>query len=149
MVSPNVIRRCVQGRRKKFGFVSGGGDGDVEETDHHLVVGLISPAHGDAGIGIVGIIFGIVVPGDGLEYGAGFEGTRLSESVTELPVEVVIHAEKRLGRTIGFDDVVFETFAAEMHVREKIEEHGVVGQGAVNFHAKVRHSGRDDETIVG
>ena len=33
-----------------------GGNGDVEKANHHFVVGLISPAHGSIGIGIVLVV---------------------------------------------------------------------------------------------
>ena len=52
-------------------FVEVGGDGDVEETDHHFVLGLIAPADGDGGVGIVRIVCGVVEDGDGLEDVAG------------------------------------------------------------------------------
>ena len=65
----------------------------VEKSDHHFVVGLIAPADGGVGIGIVGIIFGIVVPGDGLQHGAGGQRQGLGEAIAELPVEIVIDAQ--------------------------------------------------------
>src|ERR1700722_13465337 len=45
------------GTEEVTGFVHIGGDGDVEKTDHHFVVGLIAPSNCHVGIGIVGIIF--------------------------------------------------------------------------------------------
>ena len=53
------------------GLVEIGADGHVEESDHHFIVGLIAPADGGVGIGIVRIIFRIVVPGYGLQHRAG------------------------------------------------------------------------------
>ena len=76
-------------------------------------------------------------------------GRGSASRVAHLPVEVVVHAEKRLRRDDRVHDVVFETFAAQMHVREKIEEHGVVGERAVSFDAIVGHAGRNYEMVVG
>jgi hypothetical protein len=58
---------------EEAGLVDGSRNGDIEESDHHLVVGLVSPADGAFGIGIVGVVAGIVVPGDGLQLGSGLQ----------------------------------------------------------------------------
>jgi hypothetical protein len=42
---------------EKVLFVDGGGDGHVEEADHHFVVSLVPPADGDSGVGIVRVVF--------------------------------------------------------------------------------------------
>lgn len=133
-------------------FVDGGGDGDVEEADHHFVGGLVAPADGDVGIGIVRIAFGVVEPGDGLEFGSTLQGKRLGEAIAQLPVKIVIHAEERLDgfAALGFvvDDVVFEFFAAQMHVREKAEKGAIVRERAVDFGAVIGIVGRNDEPVV-
>ena len=36
----------------------------VEKSDHHLVVGLISPGNRAVGIGVMSVVAGVVVPGD-------------------------------------------------------------------------------------
>jgi hypothetical protein len=53
-------------------LVEVGGQGHVEEADHHFVVGLFARADGGGGIGVVGILCGIVEPGYGLQLGIGF-----------------------------------------------------------------------------
>ncbi len=45
--------------------------------------------------------------------------------------------------------VVFEALAAKVHVREEAEEHGIVGQRAVDLHAKIGGPGRNYEMVVG
>src|SRR5690242_19567896 len=38
----------------------------VEESHHHLVVGLLAPAYGDIRVRVVRIVAGVVIPSDGL-----------------------------------------------------------------------------------
>ena len=38
--------------------------GDVEEANHHLVVRLLAPTHGNVRVRIVWIFFRIVIPSD-------------------------------------------------------------------------------------
>ena len=73
--------RCIAGANEVLGLVQIGADGYVEKSDHHFIVGLIAPADGRVWIGIVRIIFGIVVPGDGLQHGAGGQRERLGKAV--------------------------------------------------------------------
>src|SRR5216683_2764502 len=49
-------------------LVQMGGYGDIKETDHHLLIGLIAPPHCARGIRVVRIVPRVVVPGDGLEF---------------------------------------------------------------------------------
>ena len=142
-------------------FVDIGGDGDVEEADHHFVVGLVAPADGNGWVGIMRIVFGVVEPGDGLEFRAGLEEERLGEAIAQLPVKIVVDAEEGFdrvmrgvmhgagGRAVGMNDVVFEFFAAQVHVRKKAEQEAIVGNSAVNFGAIVGIFGRNDEPVVG
>ena len=95
------------------------------------------------------IVFGVVVPRDGLEDGAGGEGAGLGQAIAQLPVKIVIDAEKSIRRAARFENVVFETFAAKMHVWEKTEQHCIVGQRAVDFHPIVGGTGRNYEMVVG
>ena len=46
-------------------------------------------------------------------------------------------------------DVVLESLAAQMHMREEAEEKRVVGERAAGFDAIVGRAGRDREMIVG
>jgi hypothetical protein len=142
-----LVRSCVA--IEEFFLVDVAFDGDVEKADHHFVVGLIAPADGAVGIGVVRIVFGVVIPGDGLEFGACFQRERVGEFVAHLPVEMVVHAKQSLDRIgirrdavrmragrmriVWMDDVVFEAFAAEMHMGEEAEEEGVVGERAAGF----------------
>src|SRR5271169_843277 len=89
-----LLRRRIAGADEVVGLVQIGADGYVEEADHHFIVGLIAPADGGVGIGIVGIIFGIVEPGDGLQNGAGGQRPRLGETITQLPVKIVVYAQQ-------------------------------------------------------
>ena len=52
-------------------------------------------------------------------------------------------------RAYWVHDVVFEAFAAQMHVGEEAEQQRVVGQRAAGFDAIVGRAGRDHEVIVG
>ena len=148
-MSTRLLLRCAALADEVMGLVEIGAHCYVEEANHHFVVGLIAPANGGIGIGIVRIIFGIVVPGDGLEHGAGGQLERLGEAITELPVKIVIYAEERLRGFVWAQNIVFEAFSAQVHVREKAQEEGVVGQRAVDFDAIIVHTGRDDEAVVG
>ena len=69
-MSTRLLLRWAALADEVMGLVEIGAHCYVEEADHHFIVGLIAPANGGVGIGIVGIIFGIVVPGDGLQHGA-------------------------------------------------------------------------------
>ena len=66
-----------------------------------------------------------------------------------MPVKMIIHSEKRLDAAAGMNDVVLEMLAAEMHVREKIEQNGVVGKSAVDFDAIIVGAGRNDKGVIG
>src|SRR5277367_2581246 len=149
VIASALLLRRIAGADEEVGLVEIGAHGYVEEADHHFVVGLIAPADGGVGIGIVRIILGIVVPGDGLQHGAGGQWERLGKAITQLPVEIVIDAEERFGGFIGAQNIVFEAFSAQVHVREKTEQYGVVGKRAVDFHAIIVHARGDDEAIVG
>src|ERR1700735_1198588 len=144
-----LLLQRIGGADEVVGLVEIGAYCYVEKSDHHFVVGLIAPADGDAGIGIVGIIFGIVVPGDGLENSAGGQRQRLGEAITELPVEIVIDAQQRLGGFVGAQNIVLKAFSTQVHVREETEQDSVVGQRAVDFHAIIVHARRDYEAVVG
>ena len=54
-------------------------NGHIEKTNHHLVVRLLAPAHGRLRVRVMGIVARIIVPGDGLQFGAGFQQTRFRE----------------------------------------------------------------------
>ena len=47
------------------------------------------------------------------------------------------------------DDVVLESFSAQMHVRQKAEQSGVIRQRAVDFDAIIIDLRRDHEMIIG
>src|ERR1700693_2177313 len=66
IIRANFLRSS--GAEEVTGFVHSGGDRDVEKSDHHFIVGLIAPADCYVGVGIMWIVFGIVVPRDGLEH---------------------------------------------------------------------------------
>src|SRR5580693_7065426 len=85
-----------------------GRHGDVEKSNHHFIVSLISPADGFIWVRIVSILRRIIEPRDGLQFGSGFQGERLGEFVAQLPIKIVVHAEKSFLRLIGVDDVVVE-----------------------------------------
>ena len=55
---------------------------DIEEADHHLIVGLIAPLYRAVGIGIVFVMSGVVVPGNGLEICACLKQTRFGQTIT-------------------------------------------------------------------
>src|SRR6185437_15540323 len=73
---------------EKLLLAHAGGNGHVEKADHHFIPGLLAPDHGGVGIGIVRVVCGIVVPGDGLQPGSGLHKPRLDELVAELPVKI-------------------------------------------------------------
>src|SRR5262244_634790 len=70
------------------------GHGNIKESNHHLVVGLITPLHRTVWVGIVGIIARVVIPGDRLQLRSRFQESRLCQPVTQLPIKVIVHAEQ-------------------------------------------------------
>src|SRR5579864_4444159 len=96
-----------------------GGHSYIEKAHHHFVVSLISPRDRTVGIGIVSIVRGIVIPGNSLQFGSSLQQARLCQTITQLPIEIVVHAQQRFRLVIGPDQVVLESLPAQMHVREK------------------------------
>src|SRR5208337_3853083 len=66
----------------------------VEKAHHHFIGGLVTPGHGLRRVGIVGVVFRIVIPGDGAQFRSGFQQTRLGQPITQLPVKVIVHAQQ-------------------------------------------------------
>lgn len=124
------------------------GNGHVEETDHHFVVGLLAPGYGAIGIRVVGVVRRVVIPADRLEFGSGLNQTGFGKAVAELPVEVVVYAKQRFGGVIGADEVVLEALSAQVHVRKEAEQGGVVGESAVDFHPIIVGIGGDGDRVV-
>jgi hypothetical protein len=54
--SPRAFLRKI-GAYKVTRFIHIGRDGYVEKSDHHFIVGLVTPTNGHIGIGIVWIVF--------------------------------------------------------------------------------------------
>src|SRR5579864_1674320 len=75
---------------KIFPFVEICANRDVKKADHHFLVGLIAPAHGGRGIGIVRVGIGVVVPRDRLQLRSCGERQRLSQLITQLPVKIPV-----------------------------------------------------------
>src|SRR3984885_13062706 len=150
-VRPSRSKLFFRGRlaNEKLLLINIGGHGDVEKSNHHFIVSLISPADGFVWIRIVAILGSVIEPRDGLQFGSGFQRERLGEVVAQLPIKIVVPAEKSFLRLIGVDDVVFKALAAQMHVRKKTEERGVVRQGAVTLDGKIVGTGRNQKTVVG
>src|SRR5215472_3867891 len=71
-------------------FIHAGRYRYIEEAHHHFFISLASPPYFDIRIRIVGIVFGVVVPADRLQLGVGLQEARLSQSIAELPVKVVM-----------------------------------------------------------
>src|SRR5271170_7469387 len=55
----------------------------------------------------------------------------------------------RSGTFVSVNDVVLETFSAQMHVWEEAEQRRIVRQSAACFHAIIRHVWRNHEVVVG
>src|ERR1700685_2253171 len=72
------------------------GYGHVEKSHHHFVRSLIAPRNGLGWIGIVGVVAGVVVPGDGAQTRTGLGRARLGQAITQLPVKVIVHFQQRL-----------------------------------------------------
>src|SRR5690348_342562 len=100
--------------------------GHVEESHHHLVVGLLAPAYGGIRVRVVRIVAGVVIPSDGLQLRACLEQPRYGETVAHLPVEMIMDVEQRFnflvrsstGIPCVMDDVVLEALSAQVHVRK-------------------------------
>ena len=118
-------------------FVHDCWDGYVEESHHHFVGGLISPGDGLGRIGVVRIVFGIVVPGNGAQFRSRLDDSRLSQAIAQLPVKMIIDPQEGFDAAVLVEYVVFEALAAQMHVGEKAEQGGIVGESALHFDTKV------------
>src|SRR5215831_20385577 len=103
--------------------------GDIKEADHHLFVGLATPANFGIRVRIVRVVLAVIKPGNCLQLGARLQKTRLCQSVTELPVEViVVQPQQRFNRAVWMENVVLESLSAQMHVRKEAEQRAVVWQ---------------------
>src|SRR5438552_1649153 len=76
----------------------------VNETDHHLIPGLLAPTHILLWIGIVLVRRRVVEGGGAVNARAGGKRQWLVQAVDRLPVEVVArHAQQYLLLAIGED----------------------------------------------
>ena len=101
---------------------------NVEEADHHLFVRLIAPVHSRGGVRVVRILQELLEPGNDLKPRARFQRARLGQTITELPVEIVIHAQQSFDIPPVAHDVVLESFPSQMHMREEAKQRRVVRQ---------------------
>ncbi len=90
----------------------------------------------------------VVVPGNRSELRSGLEQSRLRQSITQLPVEVVVDAQQHFNAPIVMNNVVFKSFSPEMHVREQAQQGGIVWQSPLYLHAKVVGSRRNNERMI-
>src|SRR5260370_4651050 len=142
---------------EKVLFVYSRRDRNVEKSHHHFVIGLFAPAHFGIRIRIVQVRFGIVVPRDRLKFCSRFQVTRHRQLVAHLPVEMIVDAKQRLNfilwpaicTGIFANQVVFESFSTQVHMREKTEQRGVIGNRAARLDAVVRRAWWYHEMIVG
>ena len=111
-------------RRVGGGLAGIGGDSDVFQiTDHHFLLGLVTPADGFGGVGIVGILRTVVEPGGRFNAAAGPDDHGFSGAVLELPVEVVGgDVEQFAALAVGVHEVVAEGFATHVHVGHEGED---------------------------
>ena len=109
----------------------------IKEANHHFVIRLVTPHDRTVRVRIVGIVGRVVVPGNSLKGGSRFQRTRFRESITQLPVEVIVHSQERFYGPIRTHEIVFKFFAPKMHVGEETQQQGIVGQGAMHFDAVV------------
>src|SRR5689334_20984355 len=94
------------------------------------------------------VVSRVIKPGDGLKARAGREFTRVQQFVTQLPKKVVANAEECLFAAVRLQDVVVESLASQVHMREEAQESGVIKKRSMHFHSKVVYSGWNQEVIV-
>src|SRR6185437_1524463 len=102
-------------------FIHAWGYGDIEEADHHFLIGLAAPADGLFRIRIVRIVLGIVEPCHRLQLRACLEKTRLRQTVTHLPMKIVVHPKQRFDASVRMHNIVLKAFSPQMHMRKKAE----------------------------
>ena len=89
-------------------------------TEHHLLIGLLTPLHSAGRIGIGRIAGAVVVASDALEDTAGRQVDVLGQAVEQLPVEIITrNIQKGLRRAPRQFEFIPVSLPADMHVRHE------------------------------
>ena len=107
-------------------LIHGPRNGDVEEADHHFVVCLVAPCDSRVRVGIVSILTRIVVPGNRLNFRPCFHPQWFRKTIAELPEKIVVHSKQCFDVRAVVNDVVLESFAAQMHMRKEAEQRRII-----------------------
>ena len=92
--------RC-SGANEKVPFIHAGRNGHIEKSHHHFIRGLVAPGYQLGGIRIVRIVARVVIPGHRTQLCSSLEYSGFSEAITQLPMKVIVHAQKDLNAAIA------------------------------------------------
>ena len=124
-------------------------DHEVDEADHHLVLGLVAEADRERRVGVRRVVGRVVEVRDDFDHGAFGHLDRVGQLVPGLPVEVpATDLEQRLFPAVGPVRHVLEVPSAIVHVRREGQDLAVLPEAVARPQLVVLGAGRDLEVLV-